>query len=413
MNNFQQYDEDPVPEGLEFNESYMEQAFAMYDAEKAERKRRLLFWWFSAMGIIFIVTALVAIMYFGGSETQTAQKHSSRSAQIAGDQQMDKRAEHSVSDNVKPSAVTSVATEHSSKHESRASSGKTVTTGSAPEDPVKKIIHYDRRGEGTPVEPEALVVDGSPSRTAAKLRTKNLLSRVQFEPNLQSETTVLKSDSIENLLLAQRMDSLKKQHIDSLKMKHYLYLSMGGNLLFGMRDLTGGLHIRETFGLGYNYMFSRNFYAGLAAEYHSVSRIDYNRYVGASYDNTPSQTYTLKTTLNYVSVVPSIGVLLNKNNSLTLGFSMDYLLPDAEQRLSARELEVDKDAINKFSEEDYYSVFSRFNCGVSLGYQVRLSRFVELNANYTYGLTDVTKNSYSDAFNRNSRLQLGLRFRMF
>jgi hypothetical protein len=314
-----------------------------------------------------------------------------------------------VADHDSPSANSENRTSIGNK----ASSTKSEKVVTVPERMVKKTDRSGGGGDVSTIQPSAFVVNSSPSKISAKLKTNNLLSRVQFEPNVQSETVVLKSDSIEKMLLAQRMDSLKKQHIDSLKMKHYLYLSMGGNLLFGLSDLTGGLHVRETFGLGYNYKFSRNFYAGLAAEYHSVSRIDYNRYVGASYENNPTQTYTLKTTLNYVSLVPSIGIQLNKNNSLTLGFGMDYLLPDAEQRLSARELAIDKDEVNKFSEEDYYSVFRRFNCGVSLGYQVRLSRFVELNANYTYGLTDVTKNSYSDAFYRNSRLQLGLRFRMF
>ena len=42
---------DSIPEGLEFNESYMAQAFEMYDAAKKSRKRRLFIWfWRSSLG---------------------------------------------------------------------------------------------------------------------------------------------------------------------------------------------------------------------------------------------------------------------------------------------------------------------------------------------------------------------------
>lgn len=412
MNNFQQYDEDLVPEGLEFNESYMEQAFAMYDAEKESRKRRLLFWWFSASGVFIVVAALTVVAYFGGSEERTTQKTKTiaRSVHVADG----KKTNRSTAPSNSAGQTVFRNTQKTMVPERNSSFGLRDNSVTAFLFPSKSNSNGKTEIKSQPVLPESSVNRNYPVKTTGKSRVNKLLNGLRAESKKTVATVELSIDSTAVQQLALRCDSIKKQRLDSLKMKHYLYLSMGGNLLFGLSDLTGGLHVRETFGLGYNYSFSRRFYTGLAVEYHSVSRIDYNRYVGASYENNPTQTYTLKTTLNYISITPSIGMKLNDRNRLTLGFGMDYLLPDAEQRLSTRELAVDKNTVNKYSGEDYYNVFRRFNYGVSLGYQLRLTRFVDLSMSYTCGLTDITKNTYSnEAVNRNSRLQLALRFRMF
>ena len=63
MKDFNNTEDYPIPEGLEFNESYMQDAFAMYDAEKQKRKRLLLIWWiFSSTG--FAALMLTGIYFF-------------------------------------------------------------------------------------------------------------------------------------------------------------------------------------------------------------------------------------------------------------------------------------------------------------------------------------------------------------
>jgi hypothetical protein len=437
MKDFNNIEADPIPEGLEFNESYMHDAFAMYDAEKRKRKRRLLIWWItSALG--FSSVLLVGIFFFTREEAdphsmkqaadkkapvqqlsadadpvvtkqaQAGETQSQHTQAVSGTDQnrvtasstlkskFSKRLNTATADR-KLKSGSSVKTNRNTKH--LTDKGIAERTGNDKQNPDDLPFSNGKIPENA-VQPEA-------DRTADSETSKPLVEPV----NLPSKPALLAfaDDSASNLPVSDQQIPLPVAENDISK--HHVFLNLGVNTLFGMKELKNRATFRESIGVSYNYRFNPKLAIGAGLEYHSISRISYKRKIGDTTNSDKTTTILNKTTLNYISFSPRIHYQFWPNHTLSAGFGIEYLLVDPGERY-----EIDnytQETPKRTNSKLYYSTFNRFNFSVSLGYTYQFSRFMAVHASYYYGFTDITINTdFNKTFDRNSRLQIGLNIKL-
>lgn len=435
MEDFNHIEHDPIPEGLEFNESYMQDAFALYDTEKNKRKRRLIIWWItSALGFASIL--LIGITAFSKREPSTYPVKKEVS---------DKKT---VAQNL-PADPASGVTYHSSSGKAKNTEGKT------PE--IKGSVQIQAKNASTikssPNEKwnsskAKVTANLKPGRIAQKRQNREITrdisetkdpnqiqdEHMSVESNSNSVTLpgpgeTAKTDSIFDLepldltlkpaLLVCADDSTLAlpanyplQPESPVLRKHQVFLNLGVNTLFGIKELKNRITFRESIGVSYAYQITPKITIGTGLEYHSISRISYKRIIGDTTNSDNTTTILNKTTLNYISFLPQIHYQLWPNHKITAGFGIEYLLTDPSERYEIENYTQENQ--KRTNSKLYYSTFNRFNFSVSLGYVYQFSRFMSIQASYHYGFTDITKNNnFNQTFDRNSRLQLGLKIKLY
>lgn len=424
---------DSIPEGLEFNESYMTQAFEMYDAAKKSRKRRLFIWfWRSSLGFAAVAGISIAVFYGtqkqelpGGSKQQIIRQTAGTNTPEKADR-ASKQVQH--------------ANNHSQQRGTTESSSKTPVADAkvnSNSNSNRKTIK-GRQSTGTKTVNDTPVVSesGSAGRFLVSLLslTNSPLSEIaagtdRFQTVRPSkpgiDSTDLKQQAVNSLqpqdssevadsvlsanTIPLATDTIKKPLFVNTS-NHHIYMNLGVNTLFGISELQNSFTMRESIGLGYDYSINTRYFFSLNAEYHSISKINYYRYIGANTKSVSSSTYFTKTTLKYLSIDPKIGVSLGKRHQLTLGAGFEYLLKDNDPGYEVKGYADE----GTTASGDYYSTFNRVNYYASIGYGFRLSKSASLLATYHYGFSDAIKNSESNnTFDRNSRLQLLLRVKLF
>lgn len=449
MEDFNNIEFDPVPEGLEFNESYMQDAFALYDAEKQKRKRRFLIWWItSALG--FASLLLVGIFFFSNEKPADSAGRKAHTEKMESAQNMPaKNGTPSLASKDQitktPVALDDNAANHNSDysirndgiHSKKASSSKWMSSVMKPsiiENENQGISKKSRSTLKTKRSKKNLPVSDfnteNNNRNHEVNNTSGSLTAQTPIPDRMDEPVKIDSSLYENLadlpsksaLLAFNHDSMSKPAvIDSLGdfpqteapfRKHQLFLNLGVNTLFGMKELQNRFIFKESIGLSYNYRFSQKVAIGVGLEYHSIPRISYRRIVGDTTNSDNTTTTLNKTTLNYISLFPEVNFQLLPQHKITAGFGIEYLLTDPGERYEIQNYT--DESPKRTNSKLYYSTFNRFNFSVSIGYVYQFSRFMAIQAQYHYGFTDITKNnSFNKTFDRNSRLQLGLKIKLY
>lgn len=461
MEDFNNIEFDPIPEGLEFNESYMQDAFALYDAEKQKQRRRILIWWLtSALGFASIL--LVGIYFLSkDSSPETADKKATTGKNLSAQNVSAKNPVSSDESKNQIGTILITADSNGNQQENAAVHSKKSTTAKfvasvtnknvpAIENKSKQSFQYKH------TLPQSNISGKSRSSLKNKQARATIVTILETErtnpaddmdvispssadlitqattPDNSNEKTGAESDSgyypdLENLpskpaLLAFNRDSISEQTIDSLNSgslqtevaprKHQLFLNLGVNTMFGMKELQHRVIFKESIGLSYNYQLSRKIGIGVGLEYHAIPRISYRRIVGDTNNTSKTTTILNKTTLNYISLFPQVNVQLWPHHKLTAGLGIEYLLVDPGERY-----EIDNytdESPKRTNSKLYYSTFNRFNFSISVGYVYQFSRFMSVQALYHFGFTDITKNNgFNQTFDRNSRLQLGVKIKLF
>jgi hypothetical protein len=438
MKDFNNIEADPIPEGLEFNESYMHDAFAMYDAEKSKRKRRLLIWWItSALG--FSCVLLTGIFFFTREETEVHSKKQNTSDKKAFAQQLsvhsdavvekqDQKADpkngdaSSVSGTAqKQTTNTSTLKSRFSKNLNTAKTDRLVNSGSAFKKnrrtgPTADKNIQEKSGNSIHTSTDAAVSDDATSENKFQHET-NEIPHSAAEPAAEPIDLPLKpamlafaDDSTSGLPAHDQPLPLQAAENDTRK--HHVFLNLGINTLFGMKELKNKATFRESIGVSYNYRINPKLSIGAGFEYHSISRVSYKRKIGDTTNSDKTTTILNKTTLNYISFAPQIQYHFLPNHAITAGFGIEYLLVDPGERY-----EIDnytQETPKRTNSKLYYSTFNRFNFSASLGYTYQFSRFMAVHASYYYGFTDITINTdFNKTFDRNSRLQVGLKIKLY
>jgi hypothetical protein len=441
MKDFNNIETEPIPEGLEFNESYMHDAFALYDAEKSKRKRRLIIWWItSALG--FSSVLLIGITFFSQDETSGDPRKKVASGKelfvqrFSADSDSAIKNQSTIADN-KNLDIQPVTT--AAQSQSIATASTVTSTYSKSFSAIKtktnrklKIGNHSGRKQNAPgtadrskskrstddaqnPDDRSISAD-SESETAIKDETPEV---AKIEPDQPVENIDL---SVKPAILAFADDSASRlpaydkplplPATENDSRKHHIFLNLGVNTLFGMKELKNRVTFRESIGVSYSYQLNPKWTIGAGLEYHSISRISYKRKIGDTTNSDKTTTILNKTTLNYISFLPQIRYQLYPNHTLNAGFGMEYLLVNPGERYE----------IDNYTQENpkrtnsklYYSTFNRFNFSVSLGYTYQFSRFMAVHASYYFGFTDITKNTdFNKTFDRNSRLQIGLNIKLY
>lgn len=443
MKDFNNTEDYPIPEGLEFNESYMQDAFALYDAEKQKRKRRLLIWWiFSSTG--FAALFLTGIYFFTNEvPSDTDNKHPLAENRVS-----------TITPNTKTSSTISTRTKGNPKQSVETNEVKKLFKGdekSVKSNAESKIrpastnIGFNQRGKvrskftkNKPIKYKRSTVipvisnqtspDGSGHNTVKQEGNRNispnpasyrdkLAEKTILDSLFQSDLTVLpmrpayfafQGDTTLHLITKPN----QQHQADTDFHKHCVYINLGVNTLFGMKELQNRVTFRESIGVSYNYRINPKFTIGAGLEYHSISRISYKRKVGDTTNSDKTTTILNKTTLNYVSLSPQMSFQLAPKHMLTAGLGIEYLLTDPGERYEIQNYTSESNS--RTNSKLYYSTFNRFNFSASIGYSFQFSRFMSAHALYHFGFTDITKNnSFNNTFDRNSRLQLMLKIRLY
>lgn len=446
MKDFNNIEADPIPEGLEFNESYMQDAFALYDAEKRKRKRRLLIWWItSALG--FSSVLLIGIFFFTreeisghsgkkapadkevfvqkspvGPNSSNAHQDSLDKANAGGKkshlmQQISVHSQKGITDaSIARSGYNSRNSSRSKLKAGRKSkltnsTEKNRNTGnSTGENIPENTLSIQNRDNSSSLQ------DSIPEKTTEQHATSEAVKaepKPVAEPiDLPSRPAVLAfADNPVSALPAFNQSPTPLTTETDVR-KNHVFLNLGVNTLFGMKELKNKATFRESIGVSYTCQISPKFTIGAGIAYHSISRISYKRKIGDTTNSDKTTTILNKTTLNYISFSPQVQYQLWPNHLLTAGFGIEYLLVDPGERyeISNYTQETPKRTNSKL----YYSTFNRFNFSVSLGYTYQFSRFMAVHASYHYGFTDITRNTdFNKTFDRNSRLQIGLNIKLY
>ncbi len=434
MEDFNHIEHDPIPEGLEFNESYMQDAFALYDAEKSKRKRRLVIWWItSALGFASIL--LIGITAFSKRDplAYSVKKQVSDKQTVTQSLFADSGSEtthHTLPRGTENTGgKTRGITGNAHIQVKNTSTVKPLSNGKL-NSPKSKVTQTLKIGRGAEKKPEGKTVRNS-SETGkpdqSEIDHQLVHSNLTVTEPLTNETA--KTDSIfraepleltiKPALLACTHDSmltlpanhpLQQENTD--QRKHQVYLNLGVNTLFGIKELKNRVTFRESIGVSYNYQIAPKIAIGAGLEYHSISRISYKRIIGDTTDSDNTTTILNKTTLNYISFLPQVHYQLWPNHKIIAGFGIEYLLTDPTERYEIENYTQENQ--KRTNSKLYYSTFNRFNFSVSLGYVYQFSRFMSVQASYHYGFTDITiNNSFNKTFDRNSRLQLGLKIKLY
>ena len=421
MEDFTHQQNDSIPEGLEFNESYMNQAFEMYAAEKESRKRRFYIWFWSVSAGFAAVIGF-CFFFFYSSENKQANTPSTRlrsSQKEIETQQTASNRTSTQSTHKEQTSFSSTSSDQANSSKQSDSPSTLMSTGKS-----NRFDKFKKEG-GQPYRND----DGSSFKLSAKKAglkpttsyLNNSLGAIQAnrggnDPLANADPT----DSLngnpsspslqsENVLMQDSSDSASSRRFDKIQ-KHHFYMNFGVNTLFGISELKNSFNVRESAGFGYDFRLSHRYFLSFNTEFHSISKIDYYRYIGEN-TGSLSSTYFTKTTLKYVSISPKIGVNFGRRHSATFGLGLEYLLKDKDDRFEIKGYT--ENGATK-STNNYYDTFNRLNYSVSLGYGYRLSKNTSIFATYHFGLSDITKNSENNTtLDRNSRLQLLLRIRLF
>jgi len=429
MEDYNNIEHDPIPEGLEFNESYMQEAFAMYDAAKQKRKRRLLIWWLTSATGFAAVILLGLLSLFGKADKSDKQNPISTDSKRTHMTQSDKNvasnplknsnssSKNNFVESEKQIAKSNIPFEEKSNPTQQSNTSnynntkntrpKKWKSESKTNQPLFSLNNGTNLSPSVITNPTPPIEPLSENRIGKALKKSLIQTRVTL-PDLNKKQVATTSDTSSEVI-----SNSNHPHVTaSLFRNHQLYLNLGVNTLFGMTELKNRVTFRESIGVSYNYQIRPKWSIGAGLEYHSISRISYKRKVGDTLNSDNTTTILNKTTLNYISLFPEVRYQLAAKHQFTAGLGVEYLLTDPGERYE----------IQNFTTEDpkrsnsqlYYSTFNRFNFSASVGYSYQFSKFMSAHALYHFGFTDITKNNSLNAtLDRNSRLQLMLKIRLY
>lgn len=419
MKDFNNTEEYPVPEGLEFQESYMRDAFALYDAEKQKRKRRLLIWWLTSSAG-FAAVLLAGIYFFTKAPSDAGKKLQFTENKITITTPSDSKTS-SVKDvvneneirsaktaDVKTAFVTGKKTVKSNIKSTSGSALNNITPDHTNKTTGTLTKRSDNRQNSTN---ETTPTDSAADHLSSGLTTEthNSLAEGNFTAlPLISAQAAFASDTAPHSIQAPNHPFTTSPDIR----KHQVYINLGVNTLFGMKELQNRVTFRESIGVSYNYQIRPKLAIGAGLEYHSISRISYKRKVGDTTNSDNTTTILNKTTLNYISFLPQLSYQLAAKHRLTAGLGVEYLLVNPGERYEIENFTSENNT--RSNSKLYYSTFNRFNFSASIGYSFQFSPFMSAHALYHFGFTDITKNNdFNSTFDRNSRLQLMLKIKLY
>ncbi|MFM9984284.1 MAG: hypothetical protein ACKVOK_03580 [Flavobacteriales bacterium] len=445
-------DEDHIPEGLEFREEYMQSALSMYD----RARKGLLFkkWIFGSLGVVVVAFASM-IFYSNSGESKT--ELTNRTTIVQTENQI-APVEPTLIDNEELATNS-----HSEKTGEESSKTKLNdnTSSSLPDDiiqnPGDNINTGDSKKIPTPSyslaqnkNPTTAVIQNTEQSISEKSAVLLEETSTHFEtPQSVSNYSATNANSTvfenEQLNSTQNHVAVSEAIVENIRIKplpmRYStftfdeeriaeprtprlpatskwvpYFTLGLNPLtkYGL-DYTQP-QLNPALNLGIRYKVCSGATLSAAVEYFSITGLLHPYSIWNSdygQGSVKSQTIVYTNTLHYCGLhFQSILPVANRH-ALLVGYRMSYLINGQNEISTSTTQNSESLPESNTQTKGYILGFRNLNHSLTAGYEYRLGGNKYIGINYSFGLSDITRDDYfGPVFDRNSMLGIYLKMNL-
>ncbi len=446
-----------IPEGLEFKQEYMDDAFALYGAAK----RRL--WWrkfYVCIGVVaFLITgAIVSKVIFigessanvsasegGGSlQTGTTNKITSSSTSDSRNESEDAASRISKMDETSNVQNDRVVVKKSDMDEKSGNPRRTFDHGGS------ESSGSESPGQGS-VSPETkdsanyLVESNKETKSKGQRESKETYKKVQPEIQTLSDRNISPDAGITNAV-ANGVDkningkiNSSKGNLDRIISKPAEWAAPAVNLeRTGLIPIiprkrwdiffTAGLSPLAGYGssnkqwkpdlivaAGVEYKLHRGLSLSVTGRYYSISGITHPYLVehttyGQGFRTTTETYFTDR--LHYAGINANISKSIHLKHQFSFGYSMDYLIAGNNRIVSTELSSFENRDLGTRKAKGFVEGFESMNHSLRISYQYWLGNNKALGISYQHGLTDITKQEYFKRTDIDRNSLLSVYFRM-
>lgn len=206
--------------------------------------------------------------------------------------------------------------------------------------------------------------------------------------------------------------------IELPKVNQNSVFAVGGiNLAQSLETDNSTLSGNEFFGIGYERLVGSRLSVGANLIYQPRSSVGFARKFESVYYNFGKHVETTTITtqrLYYLEMPVYAHYYIGGRHSILGGISANYLL-QAKSEVSSNTVNEYTESAQSESSFGYMNGIENWDFALTAGYEFMLSQKLTLGARASYGLTDISKNSYynNDVFDRNTMLRIMLKYQIF
>lgn len=385
---------DFIPEGLEFKQEYMVNAFELYEKTLKRKKRRKIFIF------LFLFTLISINLFFYLNFSRLRFKEISLKSSFAlNSLENEKKSFIKTYAYKKDSKLNQILKNNVSiiKHKNnlkvKKSENKSINRKLLEKENFKlnsDLRYFSLVNENSEVNN----VDNS-MEIISSLIYKTNFNLFNFQNNI--ENCYLESLENQEKIVCDQFKFIKKEYA-----KNSIYFGIGFNSIFSLENNQKPFSMKESINVGYSHNFKNRWKLNSNFEYYITKRVNL-------LDSTDVQNYTFKTPLTYLVLSTGLTYQLNSKNEFSCNFGVDHSIKNYISFLRTQNENDNLEAYNNM----YIEKLRKNNYFISFGYKYAISSITSLNLNYKFGFNDAIKDfSNSNYFDRNSRLQLILEFKL-
>lgn len=296
-----------------------------------------------------------------------------------------------------------------------------INTTTNPITSITEQFNYSTRVDE---EKNTTIIIANNSHANTNVLTQELIPiSKQDEVKLNADSIILQSsvakiDSTGKHSIASISDTLKPT---DLYASNELYIDAGGLLNFGWKNSNTreAMSISPALGLMFTSRITNQFVFSIGIGYHHISNLTYSnkqskitRYGIGEYSKVTTIT-PYKT--QFINIPIKLHYSLTKQNVIGIGYHISYLL-DVQSKVETYTQQLaDKVDYETYKTGGYTEGFKTFNSQLSVFYRRNIYRKFWVQAELTYGLTDLKENSFfnTPTFERNSGLKISLLYNFY
>jgi len=414
-------DFDPIPDGLEFRQEYLDAALGKY----RQTKRAIYFKRLAFIGLVALLFISGSVGYLQlSTESQAVLSSDSTSTQTHNIQNTSPAIDLDAGEGTSKEHRTSPAVESSEATQDLSS--RTTDLGDSMSSGVElpgQLSHLKGKVWPTPKNKERASQPDVVSPTAATSATQIVDNDQQSrtEPQVyQASAERTNANTIAYLPLSALSGERQLRHnhptIEAPYRAWNLFALVGVKAWADHGFQSRPFKTDASAALGFEYAFSKKLSGQFLAQFNTVSGVA-DPYVveqvtyGQGYSSTTYRYFTDR----FYETGAAVGAMvkLNGNHSIGLGWSTRYLLTADNHIETGMASTYESLQENRVMAKGYVQGFAPVRHSLRLNYEYALGKNKSLGACYEHGLTDVTKNDYfGNEFDRNSMLSVYFRLKL-
>ena len=414
-------DFDPIPDGLEFRQEYLDAALGKY----RQSKRAIYFKRLAFIGLVALLFISGSVGYLQlSTESQAVLSSDSTSTQTHNIQNTSPAIDLDAGEGTSKEHRTSPAVESSEATQDLSS--RTTDLGDSMSSGVElpgQLSHLKGKVWPTPKNKERASQPDVVSPTAATSATQIVDNDQQSrtEPQVyQASAERTNATTIAYLPLSALSGERHLRHnhptIEAPYRAWNLFALVGVKAWADHGFQSRPFKTDASTAVGFEYAFSKKLSGQFLAQFNTVSGVA-DPYVveqvtyGQGYSSTTYRYFTDR----FYETGAAVGAMvkLNGNHSIGLGWSTRYLLTADNHIETGMASTYESLQENRVMAKGYVQGFAPVRHSLRLNYEYALGKNKSLGACYEHGLTDVTKNDYfGNEFDRNSMLSVYFRLKL-